>query len=74
MKEKILTIISKISKKDIAFLKDNMTSCGLWTSLSHVELILLLEEEFNLILEDEEMTHMYTPQDILDILSKKVGI
>ncbi len=73
MNSKILDIISRISKKAICEIEDNLNTKELWDSFSHLELVLSLEEEFNIVLDPEEIAEMRTPQEVNDIVSHKVG-
>ena len=72
MKEKILLLISKITQVDIAVLKNNLNTEGLWGSFVHIELIVNLESEFNIVFQQEEIASMKTPQIIIDKVIKKV--
>jgi acyl carrier protein len=44
-----------------------------WDSVHHLNLVLALEEEFNLQFEPEEIDQMKDIQHILDILGSKVA-
>jgi len=44
-----------------------------WDSVHHLNLVLALEQEFNLQFEPEEIDQMNDVQHILDILAKKTG-
>lgn len=73
MEEKILLLISKITQVDIAVLKNNLNTAGLWGSFIHIELIVNLESEFNIVFEQEEIATMKTPQIIIENVLKKVN-
>lgn len=75
MKDKLLRIISNIMNIPIERLNeesspDNVES---WDSLKHLNLILAIEQEFNVVLSDEEIIEMMNVQVILEILKNKLG-
>ncbi|MCK4820461.1 acyl carrier protein [bacterium] len=45
-----------------------------WDSLKHMNLILSLEEEFNIIFSDEEIVEMLSVKIIVETLKKKAVI
>lgn len=73
MNIKILEIIAKVSKKSVTDVELELGSEGLWDSFSHLELVLALEEEFNIMLEPEEIAEMKTPKLVLETISNKVN-
>ncbi|EHC5633085.1 acyl carrier protein [Campylobacter coli] len=70
--EKILEIvsrISKISKKDlIAHADDPMQ----WSSFTHIEIIMALEEEFECVFDENEIIEMKTLNKIHHFVEKKI--
>lgn len=44
-----------------------------WTSLAHLDMILELEEVFDIQLEADEIERMTSVQSILDVLNAKLG-
>lgn len=42
-----------------------------WDSLKHIELILAIEEEFNILFTDEEITKMLNIGDMIEIIKGK---
>ena len=44
-----------------------------WDSIQHLNLILALEQEFNVEFEPEEMDHMNSLEEILFLVESKVG-
>ena len=73
MKDKILNIISKVSKYKIEHLSNSLNDEGLWDSLSHVEIIVMLEEAFDIFFDENEIALMNTPQKVIEFTQKKVG-
>lgn len=73
MDDKIIEIISRVSKKDILDIKSNMDQEKLWDSLNHVELIVALEAEFSIFFDQEEIAVMVTPLKVIKFVQKKLG-
>lgn len=73
MKDKILEIIARISKKSVNEIESELESKDQWDSFSHLELVLALEEEFNIMLEPEEIAEMSTPKLVIEVITKKVN-
>ena len=46
MEEKVIEIVSKITRINADGLSSNMDTNKLWDSISHVEIVLMLENEF----------------------------
>ena len=58
MEEKIKDVLEKILQQDLSQkdLKDiNMQTCENWDSLSHLRIIIGLEEEFNIEIDPDEI-------------------
>lgn len=72
MKDKILNFISKASKHQIDDLFNNLNAEGLWDSLTHVELIVMLEEEFDIFFDENEIALMRTPAKVIELTQQKV--
>lgn len=67
----ILEIVASILKKEISFLRENMDSPGLWNSLTKVEIIMTMEEEFDITFEENEIANMNTLNDLVTIVERK---
>ena len=74
MKEKVIDIISKITRLDSSELEKNIDKEYLWDSFSHIELIIEIESEFKVRFTPEEITAARSISVILKMLSKKVNI
>jgi acyl carrier protein len=73
MKDKILALISQISKKSLAEIDEHYSEKGLWDSISHVELIIMLETEFNIFFEEKEIGEMKSPELVVAYTTKKIS-
>jgi acyl carrier protein len=73
IKEKIIATMSSVFNIATAEIKDNASSDTLpnWDSIGHMNLILALEEEFNLIFSDEETVEMINLKLISYIINEK---
>jgi len=71
MKDSIIELIAIVTKQTTSFLEDNLTSNGLWDSFTNVELILALEEKFDIMFDQSEIAAMTTPELIVDAVLRK---
>jgi acyl carrier protein len=71
MEERIIKIIK--STFDISEVADNISqkNCSKWDSMSHLNLIIALESEFDISIEPEEIAEMKTLADIKRIITSK---
>lgn len=73
MKERICSIVEDVVKKTSKEeLMQNATLPDQWDSLQRVEIVFALEEEFDIVLEPEEIAEMNTIQDIVNIIKLKL--
>lgn len=72
--EKLANILSTVFEKTI-LTEDNfsMESGDEWTSLKHIELIVMLEEEFEISFEPEMIPELTSQQKLLEYIEKKLG-
>ncbi|KAA0554808.1 hypothetical protein OGV37_25320 [Citrobacter sp. Cb010] len=73
MRNKIYDIISIVAKKPVAEIIESSDNKGLWDSFTHLELILALEEEFNIMFEPEEISEMLTPELVIRGVGDKLN-
>jgi len=73
MKDKLFRIISNIMNVPIELINEESSPDNVenWDSLKHLNLILAIEQEFEVILSDEEIIEMMNVQLILEILRNK---
>ena len=71
MKDKIIKIISRVTEIDV---KDLEKDCDktLWDSFSHIDIILSIEDEFNAMFTQEEITQAKTIDKIMQLLEGKL--
>lgn len=74
--ERLLRIISIIMEVPIEELNKETSPDNIekWDSLKHMNLILALEEEFNIAFSDEEIVEMLSVEIIVEILKEKGGL
>ena len=71
MKNKIIEIISTIAKIDKDQLIEKIDVDKLWESIVHVEIVIALEEEFDIVFTQEEIGGMTTINKIIDLVKSK---
>jgi acyl carrier protein len=73
MKNKIKEIMGAVFEMDAADIKDsdNSTTIQNWDSLNHMNLIVALEEEFNVRFEDEEIIEITSLEAIENSIKSK---
>lgn len=72
--DRVRTIAADVLEVPAAKISANSSpeSIETWDSVHHLNLVLALEQEFNLQFEPEEIDQMKDVQHILDILGSKV--
>lgn len=73
MEKKVIEIVSKITKINADDLASNMDTNKLWDSISHVEIVLMLENEFGVSFDENDIAQMVTLNKILNCLSGKMN-
>ncbi|MCX8726410.1 acyl carrier protein [Gilliamella sp. B2838] len=73
MEEKVIEIVSKITKINVDDLLNNKDSDKLWDSISHVEIVLMLENEFGVSFDENDIAQMITLNRILNCLLGKMN-
>ena len=74
MNEKVLQTISEVLKVPQADLKPEMTidQIDTWDSIKHMDLILTLEEKFNIQFEGDEIADMQSIKIMQDLTCSKI--
>lgn len=71
MENKIIEIISTITKINKAELVEKVDVEKLWESIIHVEIVIALEEEFDIVFTQDEIGNMTTILKIVDTVKAK---
>ena len=72
MENKVIEIISSVSKLSNQELLEKKDVEKLWESITHVEVVVALEEEFDIMFEQEEIAQMTTVSKIIELVNSKV--
>ncbi len=72
MKERILEIMRQLFENDNIDESCVKENCEAWDSLHHLNLVIELEEEFNVEFEPEEIASMRSFSKILEIVESKL--
>lgn len=72
--EKLANVLSTVFGKTIS-VRDNfsMEATEDWTSLKHIELIVMLEEEFEISFEPEIIPELTSQQKLLEYIESQLG-
>jgi acyl carrier protein len=75
MKDKIKNIMSAVFDIDKDTIGDDASTTNLenWDSINHMNLVLAIEEEFNIVFDDEEIVQITSLKSIESTLSKKLN-
>ena len=75
MKNKILNIMSNVFEIDIDQISDNVSpqTVEQWTSLRHLQLIVSLENEFNITFNNSDLFTMTNLETIIDKINKCIN-
>jgi acyl carrier protein len=75
MNEKVKSIMATIFITDIENITDDLSqkNVSFWDSLKHLNLIVELEEEFDVSFEPEEISEMITFNKVVYYLNLKLG-
>lgn len=75
MEERIKQIMADVLDLDAAVIDDStaMDSTESWDSLSHINLCLSLEQDFQVSFSVGEMESMLTYDDVVRVLTEKLG-
>ena len=72
MEEKVINIISSITKIKEDELKNSLDKENLWNSLNRVEIIIAIEDEFDISFSQEEISEMKTISQIYEVIKGKI--
>jgi len=72
MKDRILKVIKETFELNKVDETVSQKNCEKWDSMNHLNLVIALEEEFNISFEPEEIAEMKNFDDIQKIIEQKV--
>jgi len=74
MEDRVKKVMGSVFNVDIDLIKDNFSPDNIenWDSLKHMNLIIALEEEFEIEFDDEEIVDSMNYALILNIINHKV--
>ena len=74
MEDRVKKVMGSVFNVDIDLIKDNSSPDNIenWDSLKHMNLIIALEEEFEIEFDDEEIVDSMNYALILNIINHKV--
>ncbi len=72
MEDKVINIISSITKIKEDELMNSLDKENLWNSLNRVEIIIALEDEFDISFSQEEISEMKTISQIYEAIKGKM--
>ena len=73
MEEKILEILKNVFELDSVDRSCSQTTCEKWDSMGQLNLVVELESEFDISLEPEEIGEMKCFEDVVRLVSSKIG-
>ncbi len=65
MEEQVLEIMAGILKTDREALQASLDSRDLWDSMLRIEVVLAMEEEFDLRFDEDQLAELDTPRKLL---------
>ena len=65
MEEQVLEIMAGILKTDREALQASLDSRELWDSMLRIEVVLAMEEEFDLRFDEDQLAELDTPRKLL---------
>jgi len=72
METKILDILKKIFELEFVSKDISQVNCDKWDSMSHLNLVIELESNFDIYLEPEEIAKMKSYAEIVRVVSTKL--
>lgn len=71
MEEKVLEILKETFELDSVDKTCSQTTCEAWDSMGQLNLVVELEDAFNISLEPEDIIKMKSYNDIIEIIKRK---
>lgn len=73
MEEKVLEILKNVFELDTVDENCSQKTCEKWDSMGQLNLVVELEDSFNISLEPDEISDMKSYKDIINILKSKIA-
>ena len=75
MEQKIKDVMASVFKVDLSDIHEDASPDSLenWDSLGHMNLVVALEEEFNITFQEDEIIEMLNYKLIREIIKNKIG-
>lgn len=73
MEEKIIDIMKQVLSTDDISASTDQSNCEKWDSLHHLNLIVELENEFDVEFEPEEIAEMKSVTKVMEVIESKIG-
>lgn len=72
MREDIIKIISKVSKIEESYLMEHSSEMREWDSMKHIEILLLIEEEYDIRFSEETIASLNCVDAICEAVERMV--
>lgn len=75
--DKVINLIEKVTNtdlKDMDVSQINPDNISEWDSLTHLQLIMLIEEEFNIEISPDQIVEMFKGYDSIEKILKDHGV
>lgn len=72
MREEIIQLMAGVLKKEVDIFETELENRDAWDSLSRVEIMFAIEEEYGVVFEEEELAELDTPKKFINQTIKKV--
>lgn len=73
MENRIIEILSLVTKLSVDELTKSRTVEKLWDSYAMLEIVIALEDEFDISLEPDEIAQMTSVDNVINLISGKVN-
>lgn len=71
MEQQIQDIIIEVLGKDRETLLENFDSAEIWDSMQRVEILLLIEDEYAIQFDEDELAALKTPKQLCEVVLRK---
>jgi len=71
--EEVINLLARLLQKDKNELINNLNSRNNWDSLTHMEIVFLLESEFEITFDYDEIRSILTIDDLIKTVNIKIN-